>query len=237
MPMSSFEGGLKIAATADVIDASFHVDEGRLEVHSGEDQLGSWAIGDLHVERRGDGIHLVLDGEDVVATVSDLDAFVSAIAPARSRRRKPSHAKKNLRPDRKNREPKEQKSREPKEQKSRKPKEQKSRKATKSLVARLASAKELFSKDNWSEWLSDTTVRWFIASAGVVLFALLALFATNTLGMILVLLGMVALIVAALAVSDDLTAYGWVPGDLSEATVIIAGAIAMTIGGVLIIVG
>jgi hypothetical protein len=66
--------------------------------------------------------------------------------------------------------------------------------------------------------------------------AAFAVFATNSLGMILVLLGMVALIVAALAVSDDLSAYGWIPGNLSEATLVIAGAISMAIGGLLIII-
>ena len=67
--------------------------------------------------------------------------------------------------------------------------------------------------------------------------AALALFATNSLGMILILLGMVALVVAALSVSEDLTAFGWIPGNLSETTLIIAGVIAMAIGGLLIVIG
>lgn len=225
MAMSSFKGSLQVAATADVIDADFLVDGDHLEVRSGEDKLGSWPARDLQVERRGDGVHLVLDGEDVVVNVADPDSFVAAIAPPRSRRKRPRHAAKGRR-----RECKERSG--PQEQKG--PRERQDRKG---LLTRLAGAMELFSTENWSRWLSDTTVRWSIASFAVVVFALLALFATNTLGMILVLLGMIALIIAALAVSDDLTAYGWVPGNLSETTVVVAGAVAMAIGGVFIFIG
>ena len=96
--------------------------------------------------------------------------------------------------------------------------------------------RRLVSKEAWQAWLSDVTVRWVIASAIVVVVAALAVFAANSFGMILVLLGMVALIIAALAASDDLSAYGWIPGNLSETTLVIAGAIAMVTGGALIVI-
>lgn len=100
----------------------------------------------------------------------------------------------------------------------------------------IGSVQSFFNRDRWREMLSDRLVRWVIASAAVILVALLALFATASLGMILILLGMVALVVAALAVSEDLTAISWVPGGLSEMTLVIAGAVAMAIGGLLIII-
>lgn len=225
--MTSYTGSLKIAATADVIEAEFHVDTDRLEIQTGSDQLGSWPLDELKVERRGDGIHLDLDGEDVVVSVPDVEAFVSEVAP--SRRHKSKHAKKRRRPD------------------SKASREAKPPKAAKDgpglparlagILARLAGMKEIFFRENWTRWLSDTTVRWSIASGTVVVFALLALFATNTLGMILILFGMIALIVAALAVSDDLSAYSWIPGELTETAIVIAGAVAMVIGGLLIALG
>lgn len=215
--MTSYTGSLKIAATADVIDAEFHIDTNRLEIQTGSDQLGSWALDELNVERRGDGIHLDLDGEDVVVSVPDTEAFVSEVAPPG--RSKPRHAKKGRRPA-------------PKA--SREPKSARAAKEGPGLLARLAGIKQIFLRENWTGWLSDTTVRWSIASGAVVVFALLALFATNTLGMILVLFGMIALIVAALAVSDDLSAYSWIPGELSETAIVIAGAVAMVLGGLLI---
>ena len=101
----------------------------------------------------------------------------------------------------------------------------------------LAGVRAALSIDNWREWLQDPTVRWSIASVGVILFALLALFATNTLGMILVLAGMVGLIIAALAVSDDLDAFRLMPNFISETGLVISGAVAMAIGGLLILIG
>jgi hypothetical protein len=218
--MTSYTGSLKIAATADVIDAEFHIDTNRLEIQTGSDQLGSWALDELNVERRGDGIHLDLDGEDVVVSVPDTEAFVAEVAPLG--RRNSKHAKKGRRSA---------------PRATREAKQPKAAKDGPGVLARLAGIKEIFLRENWTRWLSDTAVRWSIASGGVVVFALMALFATNTLGMILVLFGMIALIVAALAVSDDLSAYSWVPGELSESALIIAGAASMVIGGLLIAFG
>lgn len=225
MVMTSFQGSLKIAATADVIDAEFSVDEDRFAVQTGDDQLGSWSIADLHLERRGDGLHAVLDGEDVVLNVPDMDSFLSVIAPPKAGRKRSKRAKK------------------PPSASgfvTTAPQEKKARKEPRdrtSLLTKMAGAKQVFSAENWRGWLSDTTIRWVIASATVASLALLALFATGSLGMILVLVGMIALIIAALAVSDDLSAFGWVPGNLSETTLVISGAVAMVLGGVLILVG
>jgi hypothetical protein len=103
------------------------------------------------------------------------------------------------------------------------------------LGERLQVITSVFNVDNWREWLQDTTVRWAIASIGVVLFATLALFATDTLGMILVLVGMVSLIIAALAVSEDVNAYRLIPSAISETTLVVGGAVAMVCGALLIV--
>jgi hypothetical protein len=84
----------------------------------------------------------------------------------------------------------------------------------------------------------EDPVSWLIlAVIGAIGVLALAVFATKTLGMILVLLGMVTLVVVALAVSEDLTAYSWIPGSISEATLVIAGIAAMVVGGLLIWIG
>lgn len=206
--MQSYTGSLKVAATADVLDAVFAVDDKQLRVVAGDEELGIWSLADISVENQGDGLYVNLGGEGVIVDVPNKDAFAAAIAPSAPRRRTRQRQKKT---------------REPREQVS--------------LADRLAWVPELFSRENWERWLNDSTVRWAIASAAVIVFALLALFATNTLGMILILLGMVALIVAALAVSDDLSAYRVIPDALSETKLVIGGAAAMIIGGLLILIG
>ncbi len=101
----------------------------------------------------------------------------------------------------------------------------------------LGNVRRLVNPDTWREWLSSRVVKWVIASSAVIGVAGLALFATESLGMILILLGMAALVVAALAVSEDLNAYGWIPGNLSETTVVIVGAALLAVGGLLVLIG
>jgi hypothetical protein len=115
------------------------------------------------------------------------------------------------------------------------PKAKKQARGGPGLLARVRSARVVFDTDNLRSWLQDRLVRWTIASFGVMILALLVLLAANTLGMILVLIGMVALIIAALAVSDDLSAYRVIPNALNETTMVIAGAAAMAIGALLIL--
>lgn len=101
----------------------------------------------------------------------------------------------------------------------------------------LGTVRRMLSADTWREWLSSRIVKWVIASSAVVGVAGLALFATESFGMILILLGMAALVIAALAVSEDLSAYSWIPGNLSETTVVIVGAALLALGGLLVLIG
>ncbi len=79
--MRSYKGSLKIAATADVVDAVFVVDEQRLEVTAAGERLGSWSLDGLRPDDTGGEIRLVLDGEDVSVNVVDHEVFVAAISP------------------------------------------------------------------------------------------------------------------------------------------------------------
>ena len=101
----------------------------------------------------------------------------------------------------------------------------------------LHALRPLFSRATWRNWLSLRVLKWVIACTAVMGVAGLALFATESFGVILILLGMAALVVAALAISEDLTAYGWVPGNMSETTLVIIGAAAMAVGALLMVVG
>jgi hypothetical protein len=212
MIVDSYKGSMKIAATSDVVDAVFAVEDKSLRVVTGAEELGVWSLSDISVEDQGDGLFLNLAGEAVVVNVEDNDAFADAISPGN---RRPGRTRRRKERDTKQRQPRDPVSRED----------------------RLARVRTLSDRDNWQGWLRDRSVRWSIASAGVIILALLALFATNTLGMILILLGMVGLIVAALAVSDDLSAYQIIPSAISETALIIAGAAAMGLGILFVVVG
>jgi hypothetical protein len=245
--MGSFKGSLRIAATADVIDAVFLVDDHHLTVNTGGEALGSWPLSGLDPDDTGTEILMDLDGENVAVHALDHIGFAAAIASSKSKKKarhaKPKRSPKSERPKRSsrslkpNRPPKMEKPKAvPKPEEPRRLQKSKSTKQAREWPRVIPFLRRAVTKDAWHEWLADRTVRWVLASAVVVTVAAFAVFATASLGMILVLLGMVALIVAALAVSDDLSAYGWIPGNLSEATLVIAGASSMAIGGLLIII-
>jgi hypothetical protein len=206
--MSSFVGSLRIAATEDVVEAVFDVSERDIAVSTGGERLGSWSLNEIDLDDTGTEIYLSLGGEEVIVNMANRDSFVNAIRPPK---------KTKARHTRRRRDPTER---------------------TRIRPGRvLESVRRLLDRETWRGWLSDRLVRWVIASAVVIIVALLALFATASFGMTLVLIGMVALIVAALAVSEDLSAFSWIPGDISETTIVIVGAIAMLVGGLLIVLG
>jgi hypothetical protein len=249
--MASYAGSLRVAATADVVDAVFEVSEDSLRVTSGGEVLGTWALPDVSLENRDDGIHVSLAGEQVVVSVPNPDSFVAALAPPR-RRPKGRHDKKRAQ-SRVRKRPVQPAPVQPAPAApdpevlvadrfdepvpaQAVPKPKKERRRGPGFLARVRSVRVVFDTDNWGSWLQDRLVRWTIAAVGVMILALVVLLAANTLGMILVLVGMVALIIAALSASDDLSAYRLVPNVLNETTMVIAGAAAMAIGALLILI-
>jgi len=206
--MSSFVGSLRISATDDVVEAVFDVSEQDLVVSTGGERLGSWSLSDVDLDDTGTEIYLSLGGEEVIVNMPQRDAFVTEIHPPKKQRARHVKAR-HEKPQKPGREPRDI----------------------------VGAATRLFQRETWQTWLSDRLVRWVIASVSVMIVALLALFATSSLGMILVLLGMVALVIAALAVSEDLNAVSWVPADISETALVVIGAVAMVIGALLITFG
>jgi len=282
--MGSYRGSLRIAATNDVIDAVFVVDEEQLTVTTGEETLGSWPLTGLTPDDTGTNVLLALDGERVIIDVPNHPAFVAALDPSgrkkkRRRSRKPKHERSArarrpgpAKPPHDSKRPKRKAKTDPDPEPSSPAMPALATEAEPSTAPEPAAIAEprpepvpasspehvslpkpdrreqrrtgladtirtLLDRDTWRNWLSDRVVRWVIASVAVIIVALLALFATNSLGMILVLAGMVILVIVALAVSEDLTAYSWMPGNISETTLIIVGVIAMAVGGLLILIG
>ena len=241
--VASYEGSLRIPNTHDVVAAVFEIDAETMSVTAGSEVLGSWPLSEVTVEDRGDALLVSLSGESVLVEVPDRSGFSSALKPTRDRR---SQRKKRRRPPKQPaaqagppaRSP--QRRSAPVEPVEPDPIELVDAPALvatdkPSLGERLRAVGAILSVDSWRAWLQDPTVRWTIAAMGVVIFAMLALFATDTLGMLLVLVGMVALIIAALAASEDINAYRMIPSAISETSLVIGGATALVIGALLIL--
>ncbi len=92
-----------------------------------------------------------------------------------------------------------------------------------------------FNIDTWRRRLSARAVRWSLAFIAVVVLLVFAVFATSTLGMIMVLGGMATLVLAALAVADDHATYQYLPPLLTEKALVAGGFVLVGIGGVLIL--
>lgn len=244
--VTSYKGSLRIPNTRDAVDAVFDIGDDHVRVTTGNELLGDWPLSEVAVEDRGDALLVSLGSESVLVDIGDRDGFSAALTPAPTRRR-----------GRKSRRPMSESGPSGRKERARHSKKpvvappvaepvvesavgsarSGNRRSRLSLADKLEYAGDIFSIDNWREWLQDRTVRWVIASMGVILFATLALFVADTLGMILVLFGMLTLIVAAFAVSEDFQAHRIMPDWLSESGLIIAGAVCMIVGGLLIVVG
>ncbi len=245
--MRTYNGSLRVEAT--VIEAEFRVGDDRLEVNANQEVLGSWPLDEVGLDDMGAELGLLLDGERVVVELADRDEFIAALSPHKKRGRK-------------RRSPKAQRPKKTPRGKTR-PKTGKPQRVKKPAKAERPSIAEadgdvelpkparsgggwrqiasdlavLLKPETWRNVLSQRLVKWVIASLAVIGVALLVIFAAEGLGMIIMLLGMVALIIGALAVSEDLTAYSLIPGNLSETTVVLSGVAALVIGGILMVIG
>lgn len=201
--VSVYEGSLYLAATDDTLDAVFAVEGNALRVTAGDLEIVTCPLDELTVDHRDDGLHLCIEGEDVMVTVRDEGAFADAITRDEPRRRRAAHRRRS------------------------------SRRPLRSLAGGIGA---VFKRENWVRWLQNSTVRWSIASVTVGSVGLMAVFATATLGMVIILLGMLTLVIAALAASDDPSAYRMVPSFLTETTLAAAGFAAIAVGGFLVLI-
>lgn len=226
-----------------MVNAVFDIGEESVRVTTGGDVLGSWALSDVAVEDRGDALLVTLGGESVLVDIGDRDGFSAAMSPQKSRKRKrrrrrpmtesgppdkPASAPDNVEPRTSRVEP------QPPAFEKPTPRQRRRRVAFGDVFESIGA---IFDPDNWSDWLADRTIQWTIAAMSVVVFAMLALFATNALGMILILVGMIALILGAFAVSEDFSAHQMMPDWLSETGLVVVGAVATALGVILMIVG
>lgn len=229
--MAAYEGSFRIAGTEDSLDAVFAVEAGSLRVTAGNHELGTWPLQEVAISRRGSGLYLDLGGENVVVKMRDQDSFAEAITitPERRRRRRRNNTRSEARAPR---------VAAPRvaAPRSDRPVPPPQDGVVLERVSALQRARVLLDKENWTRWLQDTVVRWSLAFGAVFILALFVVFATRSVGMVLILVGMVALLLAALAVSEDVSAYRVIPSAVSETTLVIGGVAAMAVGALLILI-
>ena len=258
--MEQFDGTFRLAGSRDSLNATFSVTNGSLRVVAGDYEIGNWPLQDVRLTTAGDGLHLMVEGEDLVVKMRDPGGFAEAIeeaAPPRERKRRrllgrdtpakapadtpaPSSVEVDdevsvssvrLGSDQPPRQPPplppavEDEPLYVPVMPSTPPPTPK-----RPLSKRVKEARDIVEWKQWRKRLSIPKVRWGLAFFGVTVFALIAIFATGTLGMLLTLIGMAALILAALAVSDDPSVYRFLPARVTETMLLAVGFVCLGIG-------
>lgn len=263
--MEQFDGSFRLAGTRESLDATFSVASGSLRVTAAGYEIGNWRLEDVRLTSAGDGIHILVEGEDLVVKMRDPGGFTEAVGEASPPRQ--------LKKRRLLKKEKAQRTEHPADgtpmswpgddddddvsvssvrlgqeqlmappppptpvaleeeplyvpiQPTAKPAPPKQ-----PLSKRVREARDIVEWKEWRRRLSIPGVRWGLAFLGAITVVLVAVFATGTLGMILTLIGMVSLILAALAVSDDPSVYRFLPARITETMLLAVGFVCLGLG-------
>lgn len=80
--MEVFEGTVRLVGDAVALPAVLLVDGGRLKVSAREQEIGNWQLGAVSANLEPDGCHVLVEGEELVVSVSSLLEFAEAIGPS-----------------------------------------------------------------------------------------------------------------------------------------------------------
>lgn len=264
--MEQFDGSFRLAGSRDSLNATFSVANGALRVVAGEYEIGSWPLRDIRLTTTGDGIHILVEGEDLIVKMRDPGGFTEALgeaspAPLKKRRRRlrkekaaarPAAAAAEVAPPPAPSMPEDEDedddvsvssvrltAEEPapvasppvdRDEDRFGPIATPTATPRRPLSKRVREARDIVEWKEWRRRLRLPSVRWGLAFGGVVVLLLIAIFATGTLGMLLTLIGMVSLILAALAVSDDPSVYRFLPARITETMLLAVGFVCLGVG-------
>ncbi len=77
--MPAFPGTVRVAGTLSAADGAVIVNEDRLSLQAGEDNLGNWSLDTLDVAVKGQAITIAIDNEVVVFVTDNADELVEAV--------------------------------------------------------------------------------------------------------------------------------------------------------------
>jgi len=92
--MGTFDASLRTIGDTKALPAEIRLDEGRLSLASGDTEIGSWALTEIHLEPIPNGYRMAAEGDSVILEIKDLDGFNAALAQGRKRRVKVPRIKK-----------------------------------------------------------------------------------------------------------------------------------------------
>jgi hypothetical protein len=90
--MAQFNGSLRLPGDSHALAATVHVQEGRLQVASGEHVIGDWDLHAVNISRIPEGIRLAAEGEVLLLDLSDPVAFEQEAAAHNGRAKRSGRA-------------------------------------------------------------------------------------------------------------------------------------------------
>ena len=92
--MGTFTASLRAIGDVNTLPATVSVGEGRISIASGDTEIGSWALADVHLEPIPTGYRMAAEGDQILIELKDVDSFTAAITIDKKRRLKiPGRAK------------------------------------------------------------------------------------------------------------------------------------------------
>jgi hypothetical protein len=93
--MGQFNASLRLPGDSKALAATVHIQEGRLQVASGEHVIGDWELAAIDISRIPEGIRVAAEGEVLLLDIADRAAFeeeaasLNGKAKRSGRRRRP----------------------------------------------------------------------------------------------------------------------------------------------------
>jgi hypothetical protein len=227
--MGKFNASLRLPGDSKALAATVQLQEGRLQVASGEHVIGDWEIGAIDISRSPEGIRVAAEGEVLLLDIADRAAFEEEAASLNG---KPKRSGKSAKPTRA-KAPRAVKEKPARAQATAKPAKQKAVKVRgeSRLDAFLEKMKDRYG-GSLPEWLF-TRKAFF---GGIALFAVCIVFARQV-SYLLLIAGVIALLTGGVTMLDSVIARRILRHRVTPIQVVIGGGTVFVLGLVVGVVG
>ena len=84
--MGTFTGSLRAIGDVKSLPATIGLEDGRLSIASGETEIGSWDLTEIHLEPIPTGYRMAAEGDQILIELEDVDSFTEELEKGNKRR-------------------------------------------------------------------------------------------------------------------------------------------------------
>lgn len=214
--MGQFQGSLRLPGDSRPLPATVHLNDGRIQISSGDYAIGDWSINAVDIAQVPEGIQVKAEGEVLLLDIPDREAFTQAAALYSPKPKRVARAKRSPKPKAETSRPARPAAT---SQKQSKPKGGPSR-----IDQLLAKAKERFGSKA-PDWVFS---RWGLAAAATLL-ALSVIF-SELVSNLLLIVGVVVLLIGGVTMLDHVIETRVLHHKVTPIQVVIGGGSIFAVG-------